>query len=103
MSLRRASFLLLACFLVLGVRDSYAKSGGGGSGGGGGGSGGGTSTGGGSKTAVSGPLTSFSAGAIVIPMDDCYNPDYTANSAPMASTAGCVASAGQTCYAGTTS
>ncbi|MFI5290497.1 MAG: hypothetical protein ACHQ17_12645, partial [Polyangia bacterium] len=47
--------------------------------------------------------TSFSAGAIVIPMDDCYNPDYTANSAPMASTAGCVASAGQTCYAGTTS
>jgi hypothetical protein len=45
------------------------------------------------------PPQSFAAGALVIPMDTCYNADYGPNTAPMSTTAGCAAGAGPTCYA----
>ena len=43
----------------------------------------------------------FGAGSLIIPMDNCYNPDYSANPGPTNSGAACVAaSTAYSCYAG---
>ncbi len=45
--------------------------------------------------------TAFGAGSLIIPMDNCYNPDYSANPGPTNSGAACVAaSTSYACYSG---